>query len=152
VRVLIDTSVIVAGVDAAHAHHSVSAAWLHAMKAGAVTAVVSAHTLAEVYAVLTRIPARRPLAPLDVWRVIRRNILDVPGCSLFALTADEYANLIQRLAQAGHAGGITYDALVVEVARVEGVDHIVTLNTKHFSRLAPQASLVVSPLDQAPPK
>jgi hypothetical protein len=48
-------------------------------------------------------------------------------------------------------GEIVYDALIAEVARLENVDFLVTLNPLHFRRVWPDASnRIVSPLDRAP--
>ncbi|MFP3941926.1 MAG: hypothetical protein ACLF0P_16650 [Thermoanaerobaculia bacterium] len=43
------------------------------------------------------------------------------------------------------AGGAVYDALIAESAARAGADSIVTLNPRHFERVAPEGLLVVEP-------
>jgi predicted nucleic acid-binding protein len=68
--VLFDASVFVAAFLPTHESHGGSLRWLAAVKAGAVSLVVAAHTLAEIYSTLTRMPPKFALAPQHAWRLI----------------------------------------------------------------------------------
>jgi predicted nucleic acid-binding protein len=56
VKVLFDTSVLVAAMVVNHPRHAVCLPWLEAVKAQHHAGAIATHTLAEVYAVLTRLP------------------------------------------------------------------------------------------------
>lgn len=62
-RVLLDTSVLIAAVVEGHPAHAVAFPWLQRVKAGTDIGVVAAHSLAEMYAVLTRLPTRPAILP-----------------------------------------------------------------------------------------
>ena len=55
-KVYCDTSVLVAASILAHPHHLQSAALLHQIRAKKLQGVISAHGVAEFYAVITRVP------------------------------------------------------------------------------------------------
>jgi predicted nucleic acid-binding protein len=57
-KVLMDTSVLIAGMLSDHVQHAQAQPWLARAKNGPVEAVVSGHSLAELYSVLTRPPER----------------------------------------------------------------------------------------------
>lgn len=56
VRVCFDTNVIVAGILTDHQMHSVCRPWLNRAKNQEFQALLSVHSLAEVYSVITRLP------------------------------------------------------------------------------------------------
>jgi predicted nucleic acid-binding protein len=56
VSTLFDTSVLVAAMVEAHPNHTAALPWLQRAKPGLVTGLVAAHSLAELYAVLTTLP------------------------------------------------------------------------------------------------
>ncbi len=64
-KVLIDTSTLVAGMLPDHLHHAPAGAWLSQAKAGAFEFEVSAHSLSKVYSVLTRLPRTPRFAPAE---------------------------------------------------------------------------------------
>jgi predicted nucleic acid-binding protein len=55
-KVLFDTSALVAAMVEGHPRHEQAWPWLQQAKAGKVQGVVAAHSLAELYAVLTVLP------------------------------------------------------------------------------------------------
>lgn len=78
--------------------------------------VLTAHSLAETYSVLTRLPGDARLAPADAARLLESNFgpaVAVPPGELIALPA--------ILAPFGIAGGAVYDALVGLAARAAGL-------------------------------
>jgi predicted nucleic acid-binding protein len=148
-KVLMDTSVLVSAMLPDHIHHADSKPWLERAKAGAFEAVVSGHSLAELYSVLTTLPRTPRISPPEALQLIQKN---VTSHTLMVLSADDYVKLIEELARLGVAGGAVYDAVIAKVADLANVDHLLTLNIGHFQRVWPNgASRVVSPLVMSPP-
>jgi predicted nucleic acid-binding protein len=149
-RVLADTSVLVAAHLPAHTAFPVASAWLNRAKLGAFELVVSAHTLAETYSVLTRLPVNPKITAQAAWQFIEQNILSC--VKVIALAADDYRDLIGQAVQNGLVGGVIYDAVIAKGAELATVDYLLTLNVGHFQRVWPHgASRVVSPLAMTPP-
>lgn len=63
-----DTSTLVAALVEAHPAHERARAWLDKVRAGLHVGVVAAHTVAELYAILTRLPHRPPITPAEAYR------------------------------------------------------------------------------------
>ena len=140
-KVLIDTSVLVAAVQESHPHHQRAQDYLQRVRSGEIKAFVSAHTLAEFYSTLTRMPPPYRLTPEQVWQIIKDDLL--PLAAVIVLSADDYLALLQHLSQSGLAGGITYDAVIIWAALQAEVDQVVTLNVKHFKRIHPTAAVQI---------
>ena len=141
---LLDTSVLLASVLESHAHHPRARSVVDEVRRGDVVGYVSAHALAELYAVLTRIPVSPSIGPEAAHRMIRDNILG--NFEVVALTAGDYRRLIEELPERSVAGGATYDALHAACARKAGVDRIYTFNVSDFRRVAPDlTSKIVAP-------
>lgn len=93
-----------------------------------------AHSLAEVYAVMTALPVHPSLAPDQVILLIEQ----IPGrLRVIALDDGDYMDLIRELAGRSVSGGRTYDGLLLACARKSKAETIYTWNTRHFQRLAP---------------
>ena len=145
-RILFDTSTLVAAVVEGHPAHVAAFPWLQRVKDKAETGIVAAHSLAELYAILTRLPVRPSISPEMARKVIEVNILDT--CEVVALSATDYVTLLKQLAGLGIAGGAVYDALLLHAAWKAGVDQVVTLNAHDFRRVYPAlADQIVSPLE-----
>ncbi len=78
--------------------------------------VLTGHSLAETYSVLTRLPGDARLAPGDAAR-----ILNATFGSPLLVPMDEAAGLPGVLAARGIAGGAVYDALVALASRAAEV-------------------------------
>jgi predicted nucleic acid-binding protein len=144
-----DTSCLVAAVVAAHPQHSACLGWLSHAKQGAIEVVISAHSIAELFAVLTRLPAKPKITGPAALQLIAGILACVKPV---VLSPQGYEDLINALAQAGLVGGVVYDGIIAKVAELESVDHLLTLNMADFQRLWPSAArLVVSPQSMAPP-
>ncbi len=105
---------------------------------------MAAHTLAELYAVLTRLPVHPRIPPSLAMQLIRTNILAI--CKVVTLSEDDYIALLDHLASVGITGGAVYDAVLLHTAQKANVDQIVTLNESDFRRVYPAlADRVVSP-------
>lgn len=135
---MIDTSVLVAGMQALHAQHHRALPVLVKAQSGQLEAVVSAHSLAETYSVLTRMPLLLRISPARAWLAIEANVLSV--MQVYALSSIEYRELLEHLAQTNLTGGITYDCVIAWVALKTQVDQIITLNPKDFRRVVPALS------------
>jgi len=82
VRILLDTSVLVAAMLVTHPAHHRAIAWLQRIRQGSDTGPVSAHSLAELYAVLTRLPVQPRFTPEVARQMIATNVLDLFGSFL----------------------------------------------------------------------
>lgn len=72
-KILLDTSVLVAAMVEAHPAHTQALPWLQKAQAGADTWLVAAHSLAELYAILTTLPVRPRILPAVARELIQRN-------------------------------------------------------------------------------
>lgn len=136
VRVLFDTSMLVAALVRIHPRHSVAWRWLSRALAGEITLVVAAHTLAELHATLTRLPVRPRISPQTARHLRDDNI--PKSAVIVALTVEDYHTVLHRVAERGLAGGVIYDALIARAAEIAQVDQLVTLNQAHFRRVWPE--------------
>jgi predicted nucleic acid-binding protein len=144
VNILLDTSVLIAAIVRVHPAHERAVQWLKRVKLQTDTGIVSAHTLAELYAILTRLPIQPRISPDLARRLIHDNVLAT--CQVVPLTRDDYEAVIARLAERGLVGGVTYDALILHTAVKAQVDVIVTLNEKDFTRIDPSlANKITTP-------
>jgi predicted nucleic acid-binding protein len=144
VKILFDTSVLVAAMVEGHPHHALALPWLQRVQKKSEEGVVAAHTLAELYAVLTRLPVHPRIPPSLAVQLIRTNVLTI--CRVVALSEDDYIALLDHLANVGITGGAVYDAVLLHTAQKANVDQIVTLNESDFRRVYPAlADKVVSP-------
>ncbi len=134
---LLNTSAVVAALMPAHLRHTWARPYF-----GVEGAAVCAHTLAEVYAVLTASPQFRvsPEVAAQTVEELATHLKVVP------MEPELYLKSTRRLAKLGLGGGAIYDALIAETALKSGAGQLVTLNAKHFVRLgADVAGLVVTP-------
>ena len=144
-RVFCDTNVIVAAFLQAHPDHNKARPVLERVKAGADEGCVAAHSIAEVYAVLTRLPGEYYVAPGVAWQLLNENI--VKNFSITPLSAKESADVIRSASENAVEGGKTYDLLLLAAAAKCGVDRIYTFNLSHSQSLATDdlKSKIVSP-------
>lgn len=114
--VLVDTSVAVAVVVADHEHHEGVLAKLAGRRLG-----LAGHAAFETFSVLTRLPPPARRSPATVGSILATSFPETRF-----LGADAAAELVERLASAGIAGGAVYDALVAATA----VEHELPLVTR----------------------
>jgi hypothetical protein len=98
-----------------HLNHVQAAAILKKAHEKEIAGWVSAHGLAELYSVLTRMPATPPIYPGEAWQIIERDVR--PYFRVASLSGKEYLKIIENCATAGWTGGRIYDALRVAAAR-----------------------------------
>lgn len=149
-RVLLDSSTLIAAMLPDHPHHEPCRAWLSRAGVGSLEFFVAGHSVAEVFSVLTRLPRTPRISPDEARELIQENMLR--RAQVVAITADDYAALVDELAQRSLAGGIVYDAIVARSAALARVDWLVTLNVRDFQRVwVSPAGQVISPLLVRPP-
>ncbi len=131
-RALFDTSMLVPVFLEHHEHHERSLqAFLGAERKRDCCA---AHSLAEVYSTMTRLPGRHRLSGEQVLLFLE-NIRE--RLALISLTGEEYHATIKDAAGAGIVGGTIYDGLIARCALKAKADAIYTWNTRHFEQLGP---------------
>ena len=100
-------------------------------------AACGAHSLAEVYASLTRMPGRHRISSEQAMlfvTTLRERL------TIVALTAEEYFRCIERNAALGVVGGTIYDALLAQCALKAKAEAIYSWNTRHFQLLGPDVA------------
>jgi predicted nucleic acid-binding protein len=141
-KVLFDTSVLVAAMIEDHPQHERCLRWLQRAKKGDVEFLVAAHSLAEVFAVLSSWPSRPRLSPSVAARLVRENVSS--GARVVALSASDYDAVVRDMAENGLAGGVVYDALIARAARKADVDRLLTLNPRHFRSAWPEGERIIA--------
>ena len=134
-KVLVDTSVIVAAMVETHPDHARAFPWLKAAKERQHDLFVATHTLAETYAVLTALPLHPRLNPDMARRLIRENVERI--AVTVELQSKDYRLVLDEMASLGLAGGVVYDALAARAAQKAGVDRLLTFNIGDFQRVWP---------------
>ena len=130
-----DTSVLIPTFLEDHEHHQAS---LEAfLKAGQKRGCCGAHSLAEVYSTLTRLPGKHRLSGEQVLLFLG-NIRD--RLTIVTLEAQEYYATMEEAAAAGIVGGTVYDALLARCALKARADTIYTWNLKHFQQFGPEVT------------
>ncbi len=140
-KLLFDTSVLVAAIVEAHPHHSHALPQLQDVKSGKHEFFVAAHSLAELYAVLTSLLLKPKISPLTARRLIDENVIS--SANIISLSAADYKNTLKELSELALTGGIVYDALVAKAAKKSRIDRLLTFNAKDFQRVWPEGEDVI---------
>lgn len=119
-RVLLDTSVLIAAMVVTHPAHQRAFVWLQRVSRGPDRGLVAAHSLAELYTNLTRPTAGLSIEPQNAYQLIKSNIIDV--LEVVVLSEADYMATIEHLANLGIIGAATYDALILQAAINKHVD------------------------------
>lgn len=131
-KAFLDTSVLIAVFYGDHVHHEASLALFTGHRKRDICC--GAHSLAEVYSTLTRMPGKyrvdRDQAMLFISLIQER-------LAIIALDAEEYIAAIEKAAAAGVVGGLVYDALLASCAMKIKAETIFTWNLRHYERLWP---------------
>lgn len=138
-RFAVDSSVIVAAAIAGHPRHNDASDELESRLGAQDQMLIPGHVLAEVYAVVTRMPPPGRLSPESAGRTIQSFVDAADG--VVTLSGDEYLGLIRRAVSHGIAGGRIYDAVIAETARVARAELLLTFNTRHFAGLVPEVEV-----------
>jgi predicted nucleic acid-binding protein len=130
VKSFFDTSVLVAAFLEDHEHHERSFSLF--ASADRKTGSCGAHSLAELYATLTRLPGKFRLSA-DQALLFLDSVCE--RLEVVSLDAREYQLAIREAATAGVVGGTIYDALLARCALKAHVVKVYTWNVAHFQRL-----------------
>ena len=133
-RVFFDTSVIVAASVADHPHHSRAWPALQRVAMGKDQGFVGAHSIAETYAALTRVPVVPRIHPSEAGRIVRDNVLRV--CSVVPADSAQYLEALATVQEKGLPGAKIYDALLLACAARSGAERVYTFNLGDFRELA----------------
>lgn len=139
-KVLFDTSVLVAALEVNHPRHSVCLPWLQQAQIQDIDGCMSTHTLAELYAVLTRLPIRPPITPAIAEQLIIENFASF---AFIPLLEENYRQAIEQMVSLNLPGGGIFDALIAQSACKIQADVLLTLNPKHFTRLSDELAAKV---------
>jgi len=125
----LDTSVLVPVFYGNHVHHRASLDLF--IQFDKSTGSCGAHSLAEVYSSLTRMPGTHRIsseqAMLFIGSIRER-------LSIIALDADEYADALEASAALGIVGGNIYDAMLAHCALKAKAKTIYTWNIRHYAQ------------------
>lgn len=135
-KVLLDTSILVAAMVTSHPEHARSFRYLRDARQRKFHGIIAAHSLAEVYAVLSSMPVQPRISPAAAWKLIKENILGI--FEVVSLSKSDYLTAIQSLSGQQISGGAVYDALIAQSAIKAGADQLVTLNIADFKRVTPE--------------
>ena len=142
-KIGVDSSVIIAGVHAAHPYHAPAVDWLTRMLP-VHDLIIAHHSVLEAYAVLTRLPGDHRVTPSEA-----RDLLTVSVKE--NMTIAEYSSegiwaALGSFVMTAVVGGHSYDAFVANILHSAGVDAIATFNPAHFRGLA-NGTRVIDPSD-----
>ncbi|BAU12777.1 PilT protein domain protein [Leptolyngbya sp. NIES-3755] len=132
VRVLFDSSVIVAAFVASHNRHQACTDWLDRAKTQRIQGILSTHSLAEIYSVVTRLPVRPRINPDLAQTLLNENLRSF---EVVSLEVQDYRSAISRMVALNLPGGGIFDALIAQAAIKSSAEVLLTLNPKHFERL-----------------
>jgi predicted nucleic acid-binding protein len=132
-RILFDSSVLIAAFVESHPKHKSALSFLVQAKNKEFQLLVSSHTLLEIYSVLTSAPFKPKITPTIAKQLIKNNIKYI--AKTIYLTDENYYKIVEKMGESNFSGGIVYDSIVVECALTAKADEILTLNPKDFLRL-----------------
>ena len=134
-KFFLDTSVLIPVFLDEHPHHGASLAIF--LRAEKKYACCAAHSLAEVYATLTRLPGTHRASSSEAMLFLE-NMAE--RLTFISLDAEEYWTAIMHSAESDIVGGTIYDALLAHCALKAKVDVIYTWNIQHFQRVGPEVA------------
>jgi predicted nucleic acid-binding protein len=134
-KAFFDTSVLVPVFYGDHVHHQASLALF--VKCDKSNGCCGAHSLAEVFSTLTRMPGRHRIsgaqAMLFVGDICER-------LSLVTLDGNEYVSALKASSDLGVVGGGIYDALLARCAIKAQAKIIYSWNARHYAQCGPDVT------------
>jgi len=134
-KTFFDTSVLIPVFLGNHQHHQAS---LEAFaNIDRRSGYCAAHSLAELYSTLTRLPGKHRLSSEQAFlfvTAVRERL------TLVTLDASEYLSVVEEAALAGIIGGVIYDLLLAQCAMKARADVLLTWNVKHFQQFGPKVA------------
>ena len=133
--IFFDTTILVAASEQSHPHYAQARPALLRVVAGRDTGFMGLHSIAEVFAALTRLPIQPRIHPVEAVRIITDNIL--PHFEVVSLGKEDYPEALNMMASGGWSGAKIYDALLLQCAARCAGERIYTFNLEDFKQLAP---------------
>lgn len=133
----LDTSVLLASLDADESHHAACDKLVSAGGHG-----VYSHALAETFSILTGGRERRRLSPALAARLIEQSVL--PYVRPVSLSGTDLMAALRECEARGVRGGAVYDWLHLAAAREAGADTLYTLDTRDFQALTRPGDPVIA--------
>jgi predicted nucleic acid-binding protein len=133
VTTFLDTSVLIAVFWGDHPDHASSVGLYKALSKK--NGFCAAHSLAEVFSIMTRLPVR-PTIPPEQALLFVNDISD--RLTVVALQANDYLQTIRTLAEHGLGRSLVYDALIIRSAVICRADRLYTWDVADFQRIAPE--------------
>jgi predicted nucleic acid-binding protein len=140
VKVLYDTSVLIAALLVEHSSHAAALSKLELARRGEVQGYLSTHSFAELYSVMTRLPPPLRVTPeeaVEILTDLAEYVEPIP------LVATDYQRAIALMAKLNLPGGGIFDAVIAQAALKAAVDRLMTFNAKDFVRLGQEISALV---------
>jgi predicted nucleic acid-binding protein len=100
--------------------------------------------VAETYAVLTRLPPPRRVAPSQALSLIEATFVR-PADHVAALDGPAFLAILRRAPATGTVGGRVYDAIIAACAEQAGVSTLPTFNVAHVRPLVSRGIEVLAP-------
>lgn len=97
--ILLDTSVLVAAMVETHPAYESAFPYLPQMRNGKEKGYAAAHSLAEIFAVLTRLPVKPRISPALAHKMIQKNVIE--NCAIIPLNVEDYRAVIKHLSKQG---------------------------------------------------
>ena len=133
--IFFDTTVLVAASEQSHPHYAQARPALLRVAAGQDKGFMGQHSIAEVFASLTRLPVQPRIHPVEAARIVTENIL--PHFEVVLLGKEDYLEAMNIMASGGWSGAKIYDALLLRCAARCAAERIYTFNLGDFRQLAP---------------
>lgn len=135
-NIFFDTSVLVAAFSNVHPHYPQAFPAVEKVDIGQDKGFICAHSIAEIYSALTRLPVDPPIKPADAERIISQSLL--PIFQIIPLEKDDYLAALRTVRNGGWSGAKIYDALLLCCAAKCDVSRVYTFNLSDFRLLAPK--------------
>ena len=128
--VFFDTTVLVAASAEGHPYYARAWPALRRVASGSDKGLMSAHSIAEVYAALTCLPVRPRIHPLEAVRIVSDNIL--AHFEVVPIERQDYLEALRAAGNVGWSGAKIYDSLLLGCAARCNTERIYTFNIGDF--------------------
>ena len=135
-EVFFDTGVLLAASERCHPHYGQARPALLRVVTGADKGFISAHSIAELYAALTRLPVQPRIQPVEALQIVNENVLQ--HFESVSIKRKDYIEAVQAVASGGLSGAMIHDALLLGCAAKCDADRIYTFNLVDLRTLAPE--------------
>jgi predicted nucleic acid-binding protein len=137
--IVVDSSVIVAGVLSWHEFHERAILALEKAVAGR-RLLMPLPVLIESYSVLTRLPAPHRLRPAVAYELLHDSFA---GARVIGVSPATAWTFVQSCVDTGTVGGRVYDAVIASAAIEAGASELLTFNARDFDVFRERIAIVV---------